>query len=213
MIITIFGASGLVGSAVLANLLNDSKITKVYSVGRKKLDRTSDKLEQILLDPMKPEAIEDIEHTADCVICCLGTTIKTAGSKDAFRFVDYELTLAAGTYAKKQNAKFSVVSAMGANSNSHIFYNKVKGELEDALEKLELKYLSIFRPSLLIGERSESRLAEGIAIKLYHFSKSFLSEKLKRKLGTGVSLLATKILNDLKENKSGKQIYEAVDIK
>ena len=117
--------------------------------------------------------IVDFEHLAerpelfgvDAVICALGTTIKTVGgSKPKFRQVDYEFPLTAATLAAKQEARhFLLVSALGADAHSRVFYNRVKGELEDALRPLRFRSLTILRPSLLLGDRSEFRLGEEVA--------------------------------------------------
>ena len=101
----------------------------------------------------------------DHVYCCLGTTIKTAGSKSNFRKVDHDYPLAFAAAAKKWNASvFSIVTAAGSNANSKIFYNRVKGELESNLRSLGLNSTLIFQPSLLLGDRNEFRLREKIAM-------------------------------------------------
>ncbi|MCB0351663.1 MAG: NAD-dependent epimerase/dehydratase family protein [Bdellovibrionales bacterium] len=168
----IIGASGLVGGHCLEKLLKSNKYDRVISVGRRKLDiakmgqsglcsaAQATKLEQIILE------LEDLEKhqaelKADDYFCCLGTTIKKAKTKENFKKVDFDAPYALARIAKHHKAdNFVVVTALGANSKSMVFYNKVKGELEDALKKLNLKKLSIIQPSLLLGERKEFRLGE-----------------------------------------------------
>lgn len=213
MEVTIFGASGLVGSSVLSKLLDNEKVSKVYSLGRREIEYSDPKLEQVVLEPFEPDNIVNLELKTEAVVCCLGTTIKAAGSKEAFRFVDYDLCLASAEYAKQHNAKFSIVTATGASSSSVIFYNKIKGQLEDSLKNLGLKSLFIFRPSLLIGERKETRLAEGIEIAVYHALKYILPEAIKLKMGTEVSTLSCKMIRELIENQYELKIFEASQIK
>jgi uncharacterized protein YbjT (DUF2867 family) len=102
--------------------------------------------------------------TADQLVCALGTTIGQAGSKERFRAVDFGIPLALGKLATERGVRhFLLVSALGADASSRVFYNKVKGELEEALSALSLRSLSIVRPSLLLGDRREFRLGESIA--------------------------------------------------
>lgn len=98
------------------------------------------------------------------VICCLGTTIKKAGSQEKFREVDYEYPLAVANLAKNKGvSNFLIITAMGSDSESIVFYNRVKGETEKDLVGLKFSYLGIFRPSLLLGERQEFRPGEKLA--------------------------------------------------
>ena len=98
------------------------------------------------------------------VFCCLGTTIAKAGSQEAFRRVDFAYVLNAATFATRRGVRhFLLVTAVGANSGSLVFYSRVKGEAEDAVAKLGIESVSIFRPSLILGQRGESRLKERIA--------------------------------------------------
>ena len=93
----------------------------------------------------------------------MGTTIKKAGSKEAFKRVDFEFPKLLAQYAALNGAKsFHIITAMGADSNSSIFYNSVKGEIEDELESSSISQIEIYRPSLLLGERAEQRLMEGV---------------------------------------------------
>lgn len=159
----IAGASGLVGSELFHILLESSYYTKVKVVVRKQLDARHPKLEQILVDFDHLEQWR--EHLfANDVYCCLGTTIKKAGSQEAFRKVDYEYPVKLALLAKEQGAeRYLIVSALGANPESRIFYSRTKGQMEEQLKKAGLSALHIFQPSLLMGERSEFRLGEKLA--------------------------------------------------
>jgi len=146
----VVGATGLVGQEILAVLLADKTYRSVHVVGRRKLQQSHPKLIQQVVDfaamPRLPQADE--------VYIALGTTIKVAGSKAAFRAIDLDAVVAVGRAACASGAtKLGVVSAMGADRKSAVFYNQVKGEMEEALASLGFQSLVIARPSLLVGAR------------------------------------------------------------
>ncbi len=160
----IAGATGLVGRELLAQLISSPNYTAIHAVGRRAPKVESAKLHVIAsnLQSIPPlPAIDD-------AFCCLGTTIKKAGSQAAFRAVDFDMVLHFAQAAKQSGAmRFLVVSALGANTKSAVFYNRVKGEMEQALKELDFESLCIFRPSLLTGERAETRAGERIGIALF----------------------------------------------
>lgn len=144
------GATGLVGRAVLAALLADKHTSAVHSLGRRTLPLTHPKLTQHIVDFAALPELPQI----DDVFICLGTTIKVAGSQAAFRAVDYDAVMAIAQAGRARGAtKLGVVSAMGADAESGVFYNRVKGEVEDAIAQLGYASVSIVRPSLLVGDR------------------------------------------------------------
>jgi uncharacterized protein YbjT (DUF2867 family) len=159
------GATGLIGRECLRLLAHDQQVAEVRALVRR---------------PLPPELA--VAHVRECradfdrlhehpewfgvdwVFCALGTTIRKAGSKPAFRRVDYDYPLTIARLAREGGARhFLLVSAFGANARSRVFYNRVKGELEDAIRSLGFPSLTIARPSLLLGERNEFRLGEEIA--------------------------------------------------
>ncbi|MDN5004323.1 NAD(P)H-binding protein [Bradyrhizobium sp. GCM10027634] len=144
------GATGLVGKEILEGLLADRTVVAVHSLGRKAPAIRHPNLTAHVVDfaalPSLPPADE--------VYLALGTTIKVAGSQAAFRAIDYDANLAVATAALAAGVrKAGLVSAMGADSNSRIFYSRVKGELEDALARMPFEGLVIARPSMLVGNR------------------------------------------------------------
>lgn len=150
--VIIAGATGLVGREILAGLLADPAVTAVHSLGRRKPAVRHPKLTAHVVDFAALPALPP----ADEVYLALGTTIKVAGSQAAFRAVDYDANLAVATAALAAGAKRAgLVSAMGADAGSKVFYSRVKGELEEALAKLPFEGLVIARPSLLAGNREE----------------------------------------------------------
>jgi len=154
------GATGLVGSALLPLLLASERYAKVIVVGRRPVPTQHPKLVQVVtdLDALEHERLRLI---ADDVYCCLGTTIRQAGSQEAFYKVDflYVVRLAALT-ASNFAAQFLVVSSLGADVDSRFYYSRVKGEMEEAISQTPFRAIHIFRPSLLLGERAAPRLGE-----------------------------------------------------
>lgn len=166
----IFGATGLTGAQLLNELLNSEYYERVYAFTRRALDVTHEKLTVTEMSLEKMTA-DDIQHLPDSldVFLCLGTTIAKAGSKDAFRRVDYFLPMKLVNLLKAKCNHFLLISSLGADPTSSSFYLSVKGQLEEDLKVLDINQLTIFRPSLLKGERSEHRLKEGLSIKLSAF--------------------------------------------
>ena len=148
--VIIAGATGLVGKEILGGLLADGTVGEVHSLGRRAPGIEHPKLRVHLVDFADLPSLP----SADEVYLALGTTIKVAGSQEAFRAVDYAANLAVAQAALAAGAKKAgLVSAMGADSRSKVFYSRVKGELEDALQKLPFDGLVVARPSLLVGNR------------------------------------------------------------
>ena len=148
--VVVAGASGLVGREILQGLLADESVAAVHSLGRRELPLTHPKLTQHRVDFKALPALPSVGEA----FIALGTTIKVAGSQEAFRAVDFDAVVAVAKAAKTAGARrLGVVSAMGANPRSAIFYNRVKGEMEEALSGLDLDTLVIARPSFLAGDR------------------------------------------------------------
>lgn len=159
----IFGATGLVGGHVLQLALATDAYTSVVAFTRRPLSIGHPKLKNVIMDFDKLLTFKK-EIVGDDLFLCLGTTIKKAGSEAAFLKVDYDYQLAAAKMAKENGVnQVLVCSAVDADATSKIFYNRVKGQLEDALKALNVNALHIFQPSLLLGERNENRFGESVA--------------------------------------------------
>jgi uncharacterized protein YbjT (DUF2867 family) len=192
---TLIGSTGLTGSFLVRQLLADSAMTKVISISRKSLKVSNAKLAEVLISDLAE--LPSIESKIRCKIyfCCLGTTIKVAGSKENFEKVDHDAVVAFAKIAKAYDARsFTFVSAMGANASSMFFYNRVKGRTEDDVNALRLRSLIIFRPALLVGPRQEFRLAERIAAKTLVPLSHLLPTRIQKSLVTEVQTLATRML-------------------
>lgn len=158
------GATGLVGRRILEGLLADGSVTAVHALGRREPGVAHPKLIPHVVDFAALPPLPPLEE----VYLALGTTIKAAGSRTAFRAVDFEANLAVARAARAAGTRRAgLVSAMGADALSRIFYNRVKGEIEDALTRLQFEGLVIARPSLLVGDRGTlgqpARSAESVA--------------------------------------------------
>jgi uncharacterized protein YbjT (DUF2867 family) len=156
------GATGLVGREILQGLVGDDGVAEVRVLVRRPLDRA-------LVTPKVRELVADFDaldahpewFRVDQVVCALGTTIRQAGSRAAFRRVDFDYPVALARLAHAQGARhFLLVGAAGADAHSRVFYNRVKGELEDAVRAVGYAALTIARPSFLLGPRKDLRVGE-----------------------------------------------------
>ncbi|HEX5360456.1 MAG TPA: NAD-dependent epimerase/dehydratase family protein [Fluviicoccus sp.] len=174
----LIGATGLVGKQVLEKLLALPVYDKVIAVSRKPVT-PHPKLQNLVVD-FDHLAASIVNLHADDAFCCLGTTLKQAGSKSEFHKVDFGYNLEFA-HAMRQNGctHFLLVSALGAFPKSLVFYSRVKGLLEKDITTLEFPRFSIFRPSLLLGERGENRLAENLAARLMPLVEPFLRGPLR----------------------------------
>jgi uncharacterized protein YbjT (DUF2867 family) len=205
----IAGSTGLIGSQLLELLLKDDDYSKVIAISRKKLEITDPKLVNVVCELNQLSNFSS-ELIADDVFCCLGTTMKVAKSKEKFRAVDFDAPLALAKMAMEHGAKkFLLISALGANKNSSIFYNQVKGEIEEAIQQVGLSTTHIFRPSLLIGSRKEQRSGEEAAIVFYKFFGWLIPKKYK---GIESIKVAKAMLSLAKENQPGVFIHESREI-
>jgi uncharacterized protein YbjT (DUF2867 family) len=162
------GATGLVGRELITRLLRERRYARVVALARRLLSPTDPRLEVVDAAYDRLAAVlagVTSEPGPLDVFCCLGTTLRVAGSEEAFRRVDHDYVLALGRWARTAGAhRMVVVSALGADANSRVFYNRVKGETERDLAALGLASLVIVRPSLLAGDREEFRVGERLAL-------------------------------------------------
>lgn len=206
------GATGLVGMNLVKELLEDEAVSEIVVFVRKPFPLEHKKLRVVTGELSKISAFSS-ELKGDIYFSCLGTTIRNAGSQENFRKVDFYGIVSFGRLAFTNKAKkFLVVSASGAQSQSKIFYNRVKGETEKALKDLGFPSLMIYRPGLLVGNREEKRTTEKIAVKSYRILRHVLPEKLNRSVATEVSILVKRMITDAKNPSIGIQIIESREI-
>ena len=175
----IAGASGLVGSHLLEQLLESPEYDRVIALGRRPLERTHPKLVPVVADFAALDKTT-VDLRCDDAFCCLGSTIKRAGSAENFRAVDHGAVLALAWAARRNGAaRFFLVSSLGADASSRFLYNRVKGETEEALQVLGFSTLGIFRPSLLLGPRREFRPGERISAVILWLAEPLLLGRLR----------------------------------
>jgi uncharacterized protein YbjT (DUF2867 family) len=203
----IIGGTGLTGKKLTSLLLADKRYGSVNLLVRKPVDIIYEKLYQIPFNFDKPD---ESKVKADEVFCCLGTTIKDAGSKKAFYQVDYEYVVTLANIAYKNGCKkFALISSMGANKNSTVFYSKTKGQAEEAIKAIGFDDCFIFRPSILLGTRRQSRLSESIG-KIFLSSISFLLPKKYRPIHSKSVAMAMQFV--MNGNYTGFKIFESDEI-
>lgn len=199
----IIGASGLIGSELVQLLINDSRYDKINLLVRKPLAVNHTKINQIQVNFEKLEQQDVVAHD---VFCCLGTTIKIAKTKEAFFKVDFDYVVNTAKIAKSNNiAQFAVVSSLGADKNSTVFYSKTKGQMEESVSSLNFDLCAILRPSMLLGNRLEFRLGEKIGSFFMILFSFLIPKKYKAIQAHQVALAMIFVLNS---NKRGVVILE-----
>lgn len=204
----IIGATGLTGKALLNQLLQDDYFGQVILFVRNNINLSHPKLIQHSVDFNQIDSYKDLIK-GDVVFCCMGTTIKTAGSQEAFKKVDYTYSTEFAKISKQNNiSTFCLQSSLGADSKSNNFYLKVKGETEDYIRQLNFVSFASFRPSMLLGNRTEFRLGEKVGkIVMQALSFAFVG-KLKRYKAIHVNQVASAMIKHSKSDKTGNVTIE-----
>ncbi len=201
------GPTGLIGQSLLQRLLQDPAYTEVRALSRRPLEISHPRLQTVLTDYADLGAA-GADLAVDDVFCCLGTTLKRAGSRAAFEDVDYRMVvdLARATRARGAN-QFLVISAVGASRHALAFYSRVKGRMETAVSSLDFAAVHILRPSLLMGERSESRPGEEFAQRIAPTLAPLLRGPLARYQPVAGSDVAEAMLRLALRGSPGVQIH------
>jgi uncharacterized protein YbjT (DUF2867 family) len=202
----IIGASGLVGNQLVHLLLADTSFSKVTVFVRKTLTISNEKLQQIVLDFKQLEQY-NADFEGSVLFLCIGTTRKKTPHLEDYREIDYGITLRAANLAKTNGIQeVHLISAIGANSKSSIFYSKLKGEIEEDLIKIGFTSTYIYQPSMLIGTRGESRPAELLFQKLMPFLDFLMVGSLKKYHSVSKEKLANAMLSHHLKVKKGVHI-------
>ncbi|MDA9573174.1 NAD(P)H-binding protein [Flavobacteriaceae bacterium] len=210
--VTLFGATGLIGSYLLEFLLKDSETHLINVVGRNPFHLQHDKINNIVIDFQDLSSISDSITGSEVVFVSIGTTMsKVNRDKQKYKSVDFDIIFNVANACKQKNiSQLIYVSSLGANSNSSNFYLRLKGEIEEAVAELNLTSTSVFRPSVLLGKRNESRPGEKLlqfAMPLLDFMIPSNSKAIKAKD------VAKSMFNTSKNYKSGVRIYHYNEIK
>jgi uncharacterized protein YbjT (DUF2867 family) len=200
----VLGATGLIGNLLTHQLVDSPTYEKVKVLVRKSLNWQHPNLQEVQVDFDHPNGLLT---QADDVFCCLGTTMKKAGSKEAFRKVDYQYPMDIARLSRANGAtQFSIVTAMGADVQSSFYYNRVKGDVEQDLTALNYQTLLIFRPSLLLGNRQENRLSERLAEGAMRLFSPLIPAKYK---GVEAAKVANAMLATAQQGLVGKHVFES----
>lgn len=208
MVVCIAGSTGLTGSFLLKKLLHDPNVSKVYALVRRLSGKKADKLNEIVFEGDFSKV--ELPEKAEAFFCCLGTTIKKAGSQEAFRRVDVDLPKQLISIAEKTGAKsFVLQSSVGAQSDSSNFYLKCKGEVEDGLKASSIPVKCTVRPSILAGPRKEFRLGEKIGLVFMQLLGPLFIGKLKRYRAVHVDRVAEAMIKAAKSQAPSWLIIES----
>ena len=210
--VTLFGATGLIGGYLLKFLLKDSDIHLINLVGRKPFHLQHHKINNIVIDFEDFSSILNSVSGSEIVFVSIGTTMsKVNGDKQKYKSVDFDIIFNIEKACKQKNVRQLIyVSSLGANSNSSNFYLRLKGEIDEAIAELNLNSTSVFRPSVLLGKRNESRPGEKIlqlVMPLLDFIIPSDSKAIK------AEDVAKSMLNNSKNYKSGFHIFQYNQIK
>lgn len=200
MKILIAGATGLVGEELLRLLINDQAVGEIHALSRRPLEEETPKI-QVHLAELGEHWLDSVQGIHfDAVYCCLGSTMKAAGSQEAFRRVDYDAIVALARFAKESGAGFfGMISSVGADPRSKNFYLRVKGETEAAVRALGLPKLAILNPSFLMGHREEFRAGEKIAIGMMKVLNPLMVGPLKKYRGVRANEVARELWSQSKK--------------
>ncbi|WP_089605020.1 NAD-dependent epimerase/dehydratase family protein [Acinetobacter piscicola] len=190
----VIGATGLVGKALIEQLQQNPSCEKITAIVRRESAdfKSLNKVEQLVLEDLLLLNDQDVSGYSHA-FSCLGSTIKKAGSKKAFYNIDFEINAHFADLFELTETHFLLVSALGASASSPIFYNQVKGKLEQYIQKLDLYRISIIQPSLLIGERQEKRTVEGAMQSIYQKVSHLVPNSFKYKPVTAEQVAHTMV--------------------
>lgn len=208
----IAGATGLTGSHLLRYLIADPDIDEIRVIGRREPEFSNSKINLLSTDFSDRNTLIHFLN-GDMLFCCLGTTIKKAGSEDAFRKIDLEIPVLLAQIASENKVPaFGVVSSIGARSESSNFYLRTKGEMEEKILMIPFKNTVIVRPSMLLGKRNEFRFGEEAGKLLMRTLSFLLAGPVKKYRAIESKTVALALLFLVKNNPSNKKIFESGEL-
>lgn len=210
--VLLVGASGLVGSYVLRQLLDDITVQKITVFARSQLTVISPKLKVVITDFKNLKEIADYFTDATVLYCCLGTTIKKVKTKEAFKAIDYDLPVRLARLASEKGIrKFIGLSSLGADANSKNFYLRTKGEMERDVMQYQFQKSAFLRPSVLLGPRKEFRLGERLLIGMLRSITPFMRGKLKKYRPIQAEAVANAMVN-VSKSLNNNHFYESEEL-
>ncbi|HAD96609.1 MAG TPA: nucleoside-diphosphate sugar epimerase [Cryomorphaceae bacterium] len=207
----VIGATGLIGNALLKQLLADERYARIIVLARRNTGLESEKLEELTGDLLDQDFWKSIPRVqAEDVFCCIGTTRAKTSDMQEYKNIDYGIPLQAAHWGLKNGLqKFVVISSIGADKNSRVFYTRTKGQMEEALRKLSIPRLYILRPSVLMGHRNEFRFGEAVGKILTKAFSWLLPGRYKGIKGQTVAQAMIILANST----SGQAVYESEEIR
>jgi len=201
--VVLVGATGLIGNALLHELIQETKVAEIRIFVRRKIDGLPEKVNQIITDFKELTSLKE-QVIGDVIYCCVGTTRKKTPDLNDYRNIDFGINIGMAKLAKENGiSTVHLISAMGASTTARIFYSKLKGEIEEALKELHFPNCYIYRPAILIGNRTESRPMEYLSQKLCPFIDLFMRGSLKDYHSISSRVIAQSIRKNLGNEKNG----------
>ena len=208
----ILGATGLTGGILLKKLMVDNRYETIKLFSRTRIEGLPNTVQQFIGNLLELDQFKT-DFTADEVYCCIGTTSKKTPDKKMYRNIDYGIPVSAAKLAKENNiTTFLVVSAMGANKKSKVFYNRTKGEMEQDVLHQGIQHTSILRPSLIGGEREERRILEKIGLKVFRLMQPLFIGPLKKYRIINAESIAQAMVNLANTTSNTDVIITSLDI-
>jgi hypothetical protein len=210
-IAVVFGASGLVGRNLVELLSKDERYKEIKVFNRRNIIYESPKVKQINCDL---ENIDDISKqiSGDDLFCCLGSTMKKAGSKEAFEFIDYVIPVKLSRIAfENKFTSFIAISSMGTNRITNNFYLNVKGRMEKGIQQFGIHNIAVVRPSIILGKRNEFRISESIGKIFMRIIKPFLIGNLKKYRAIEAKTIAKSMIT-IANQRGNKFNYDSEEI-
>tara|TARA_B100001173_G_scaffold96021_1_gene83101 strand:- start:91 stop:750 length:660 start_codon:yes stop_codon:yes gene_type:complete len=205
----ILGATGLTGSYVLKKLLNNSNYTEIIVFSRRPLDIEDQKLKVIECDLLNLEEQKDL-FKADEVYVCIGTTNNKTPNKKIYREIDFGIPVTTAQLCRENRIdNLIIVSSLGANSKSSVFYTKTKGEMEESVLEMEIQNTYLLRPSIIMGPRKEKRMGEALGKMITFLINPLLVGSLKKYKGIHTETIAQAMINLCNGKKYSKKIIES----
>lgn len=205
----ILGATGLTGGHLLDLLLEDDSFNKILVFTRRKTGKEHPKLEEHIIDLLELDDYKNL-FKGDVVFCCIGTTKAKTPDKNLYKAIDYGIPVTAAKLAKQNGIKsYIVISALGANENSRVFYNKLKGEMQRDVLAQKIEYSYVLQPSLIVGERSDKRTGEKFAEVIMRTFNFLIPKKYKMIKGKTIA----KAMIEISKTGYDKHIISSAEIK
>lgn len=209
----VLGGTGLVGNLLVQELSKTEQYERVFLISRKNLNSMPEKISIISIKDSDEILSLKLQLHDPVFFCCVGSTIKKSKTRDAFRKIDYQAVVDFAELAKQHNAlQFSLVSAKGSDPKSSFLYNQTKGEAEAAVLNMNLKSVTIFRPGLLLGNRSEFRFFEALAVGIAKKLETVFSPNKMKSFVTSAQALAKSMVDDSLVRKSGNKLVDSSEI-